>query len=137
MTQNLQQYIQTHRIECISEPNAKFVLLKTQSSYIYNKDATSTLSDIARTLPLKSCPQQEILNWRDQSYLKYQSIDDVHGSGNHFIFWFTPEGFDVYEIQQLGNKKQFKLPLDEGHIYHIRNDLIVLHDETAYIIPVS
>ena len=111
--------------------------LKNTTSYLYSRDFSKFLPQLADEIRLPECKKPVELSTVNAKYLKYQSIDDVQGSGNHYIFWFTPIGYDVFEIKQHGQNKQFKLPIDTAWIYQIRNKLIISVDQTYYIIPLS
>lgn len=130
-------YLQQHQAECYLILDHETQLLKTPQSYLYSRDFSKFLPQLEDEIRLPECKKPVELSTVNTKYLKYQSIDDVQGSGNHYIFWFTPIGYDVFEIKQHGQNKQFKLPIDTAWIYQIRNKLIISVDQTYYIIPLS
>ncbi|NUG82519.1 hypothetical protein HUN33_21330, partial [Acinetobacter bereziniae] len=137
MIAKLKQYLQQQQAECYQVIDEETQLIKTSKNYIFSQDFSIFLPKLEHSIELPECktaPKPIISN---DKYLKYQSIDDVQGSGNHYIFWFTPIGYDVFEIQQHGKTIQFKLPLEAAQIYRVNNDLIVISAQTFYIIPLS
>ena len=112
-------------------------LLKTPQSYIYSHDFSQFLPQLENEIGLSECKKPAESSPVNAKYLKYQSIDDVKGSGNHYVFWFTPIGYDVFEIKQHGQNKQFKLPIDSAWIYQSRNKLIIIYGQTYFVIPLS
>lgn len=137
MIAKLKQYLQQQQAECYQVIDEETQLIKTSKNYIFSQDFSKFLPKLEHSIELPECktaPKPIISN---DKYLKYQSIDDVQGSGNHYIFWFTPIGYDVFEIQQHGKTIQFKLPLEAAQIYRVSNDLIVINAQTYYIIPLS
>lgn len=137
LIQQLKLYLQQHQAECYLILDHETQLLKTPQSYLYSRDFSKFLPQLEDEIRLPECKKPVELSTVNAKYLKYQSIDDVQGSGNHYIFWFTPIGYDVFEIKQHGQNKQFKLPIDTAWIYQIRNKLIISVDQTYYIIPLS
>jgi hypothetical protein len=137
LIQQLRLYLQQHQAECYLILEHETRLLKTPQSYLYSRDFSKFLPQLKDEIRLPECKKPVELPTVNAKYLKYQSIDDVQGSGNHYIFWFTPIGYDVFEIKQHGQNKQFKLPIDTAWIYQIRNKLIISVDQTYYIIPLS
>jgi hypothetical protein len=137
LLQQLKSYIQQHQAECYLIIDHETQLLKTSQSYIYSHDFSQFLPQLENELELHECNKPTEFSPVNVKYLKYQSIDDIHGSGNHYIFWFTPIGYDVFEIKQHGQNKQFKLPIDSAWVYQIKNKLIIISDQTYFIIPVS
>ena len=137
LLQQLKPYIQQHQAECYLIIDHETQLLKTSQSYIYSHDFSQFLPQLENELELHECKKPTEFSPVNAKYLKYQSIDDIHGSGNHYIFWFTPIGYDVFEIKQHGQNKQFKLPIDTAWVYQIKNKLIIISDQTYFIIPVS
>lgn len=139
-TVQFKQYLAQQQVECYSVLDGRLIdyaLLKTPQHFIFTTDFESQRKPIMNTFKIPLCKINEPLPTVNKNYLKYQSIDDVQGSGNHFIFWFTPIGYDVFEIRQHGQIKQFKLPIDRTWMYQINNDLIISIDQSYYIIPVS
>jgi len=137
MIAKLKQYLQQQQAECYQVIDEETQLIKTSKNYIFSQDFSRFLPKLEHSIELPECktaPKSIISN---DKYLKYQSIDDVQGSGNHYIFWFTPIGYDVFEIQQHGKTIQFKLPLEAAQIYRVSNDLIVINAQIYYIIPLS
>lgn len=137
LLQQLKPYIQQHQAECYLIIDHETQLLKTPQGYIYSHDFSQFLPQLENELELHECKKLTEFSPVNAEYLKYQSIDDIHGSGNHYIFWFTPIGYDVFEIKQHGQNKQFKLPIDTAWVYQIKNKLIIISDQTYFIIPVS
>lgn len=137
MIAKLKQYLQQQQAECYQVIDEETQLIKTSKNYIFSQDFSKFLPKLEHSIQLPECktPSKPMIS--NDKYLKYQSIDDVQGSGNHYVFWFTPIGYDVFEIQQHGKKIQFKFPLDIAQIYRVRNDLIVIDAQTFYIIPLS
>lgn len=137
MIAKLKQYLQQQQAECYQVIDEETQLIKTSKNYVFSQDFSKFLPKLEHSIELPECtsPSKPIIS--NDKYIKYQSIDDVQGSGNHYVFWFTPIGYDVFEIQQHGKKIQFKLPLEAALIYRVRNDLIVINAQTYYIIPLS
>uniref|UniRef100_UPI00125F144B hypothetical protein n=1 Tax=Acinetobacter guillouiae TaxID=106649 RepID=UPI00125F144B len=135
LIQQLKLYLQQYQAECYLIVDPETQLLKTPQSYIYSRDFSQFLPQLENEIGLPECKKPAESSPVNAKYLKYQSIDDVKGSGNHYVFWFTPIGYDVFEIKQHGQNKQFKLPIDSAWIYQSRNKLIISTDQTYYIIP--
>ncbi|MFW1984584.1 hypothetical protein ACG94M_14855 [Acinetobacter guillouiae] len=135
LIQQLKLYLQQYQAECYLMVDPETQLLKTPQSYIYGHDFSQFLPQLENEIGLSECKKPAESSPVNAKYLKYQSIDDVKGSGNHYVFWFTPIGYDVFEIKQHGQNKQFKLPIDSAWIYQSRNKLIISTDQTYYIIP--
>lgn len=135
LIQQLKLYLQQYQAECYLMVDPETQLLKTPQSYIYSRDFSQFLPQLENEIGLPECKKTAESSPVNAKYLKYQSIDDVKGSGNHYVFWFTPIGYDVFEIKQHGQNKQFKLPIDSAWIYQSRNKLIISTDQTYYIIP--
>lgn len=135
LIQQLKLYLQEYQAECYLMVDPETQLLKTPQSYIYSHDFSQFLPQLKNEIGLSECKKPAESSPVNAKYLKYQSIDDVKGSGNHYVFWFTPIGYDVFEIKQHGQNKQFKLPIDSAWIYQSRNKLIISTDQTYYIIP--
>lgn len=135
LIQQLKLYLQQYQAECYLMVDPETQLLKTPQSYIYSHDFSQFLPQLENKIGLSECKKPAESSPVNAKYLKYQSIDDVKGSGNHYVFWFTPIGYDVFEIKQHGQNKQFKLPIDSAWIYQSRNKLIISTDQTYYIIP--
>lgn len=135
LIQQLKLYLQEYQAECYLMVDPETQLLKTPQSYIYSHDFSQFLPQLKNEIGLSECKKPAESSPVNAKYLKYQSIDDVKGSGNHYVFWFTLIGYDVFEIKQHGQNKQFKLPIDSAWIYQSRNKLIISTDQTYYIIP--
>ncbi|MEJ5137235.1 MULTISPECIES: hypothetical protein [Acinetobacter] len=137
LIQQLKLYLQQYQAECYLMVDPETQLLKTPQSYIYGHDFSQFLPQLEKELGLSECKKPAESSPVNAKYLKYQSIDDVKGSGNHYVFWFTPIGYDVFEIKQHGQNKQFKLPIDSAWIYQSRNKLIIIYGQTYFVIPLS
>lgn len=137
LIQQLKLYLQQYQAECYLMVDPETQLLKTPQSYIYSHDFSQFLPQLENEIGLSECKKPAESSPVNAKYLKYQSIDDVKGSGNHYVFWFTPIGYDVFEIKQHGQNKQFKLPIDSAWIYQSRNKLIIIYGQTYFVIPLS
>lgn len=137
LLQQLKPYIQQHQIECYLIIDRETQVLKTPQGYVYSRDFSPVLPQLEKELGLHECKKPAEFPPINFKYLKYQSIDDITGSGNHYIFWFTPIGYDVFEIKQRGQNKQFKLPIDTAWVYQIKNKLIIIYGQTYFVIPLS
>ena len=135
--QEFSKLIEAHHIQCFYElkndelQNKGNLLLQSKQQPFYVESFIDT-SLFQEYWKLPVCGDLEYPSLVNSNYLKYTSIDKVKSSGNHFMFWFDPVGFDVFELKQNGDIKQFKAPINTAELYQIQNELIVKIDQKIY-----
>ncbi|QIO06318.1 hypothetical protein [Acinetobacter shaoyimingii] len=128
------RYLEAHQVRCFFDVDGhgNLLLQTTHRAIFIPYFIEKGLFQEFWKIP--SCGEIKQISPVTTQYLKYTSIDKVKSSGNHFMFWFDPIGFDVFEIEQNDNTKQFKMPINEAILYKINNEIIVVGDQKIYII---